>query len=360
MLARGPLGRLGLEGDHRGVGLVLAAVEVLDVVDQAAVVLEDLLEAARLRPLDRVVSGTVHVAGDRVVLDCVDDRLGPGALVTHDELDALVEERHLAQAGGDGLEVVVGVLEDVLRGVPGHRRAGALAGLHRADLLEVGIGDAELEGLAPQVAAVPDLRDQARGERVDHRDADAVEAAGDLVAAAAELAAGVEHRQGHRERGHVLARGRVGRDAATVVLDPDTAVGLERQHDPGRVAGECLVDAVVHDLPEQVVQSALAGGADVHARALAHGLEALEHLDRGGVVLDAAVDGGRGPLLLDHLLDGRRQRLGALGLARAVGGLWIGSGTGSSVGGGRGGLVVLFAQGTAFCSSPRRRPGRST
>ena len=43
------VGRLGLEGDDRGVGPVLAAVEVLDVVDQAAVVLEDPLEAAAAR-----------------------------------------------------------------------------------------------------------------------------------------------------------------------------------------------------------------------------------------------------------------------------------------------------------------------
>ena len=195
------------------------------------------------------------------------------------------------------------------------------------------------------------------GQRVDHRDADAVQAAGHLVAAAAELAAGVQHRQRHREGGHVLARGGVGRDAATVVLDPDAAVGLERQHDAVAVAGERLVDGVVHDLPDQVVQAALAGRADVHARALAHRLEALEHLDRGGVVLDAAVDGGVGALLLDRLLDGGGQRLGALGLGLVVGGLWIGSGTGSGVGGGRGGLVVLFAQGTAFCSSPRTRSG---
>ena len=45
------LGRLGLEGDDGRVGLVLAAVEVLDVVDQAAVVLEDLLDAAALAAL---------------------------------------------------------------------------------------------------------------------------------------------------------------------------------------------------------------------------------------------------------------------------------------------------------------------
>ena len=212
------------------------------------------------------------------------------ALVADDELDALVEEGHLAQARGDRLEVVVGGLEDVLRGVPGHRGAGALAGLHRADLLEVGVGDAELEGLAPQVAAVLDLGDEAGGQRVDDRDADAVQTTGDLVAAAAELAAGVEHRQRHRERRHLLAGGGVGGDAAPVVLDPHAAVGLQGQHDPVADAGQRLVDAVVHDLPDQVVQAALTGRADVHAGALAHRLEALEDGDRGGVVLEVLVD----------------------------------------------------------------------
>ena len=52
-----------------------------------------------------------------------------------------------------------------------------------------------------------------------------------------------------------------------------------------RVAGQRLVDGVVDDLPHQVVQAALAGGADVHAGALADRLEPLEDLDRGGVVL---------------------------------------------------------------------------
>ena len=45
----GPLGRVGLERDDRRVGRRLAAVEVGDVVDQAEVVLEDALEAARRR-----------------------------------------------------------------------------------------------------------------------------------------------------------------------------------------------------------------------------------------------------------------------------------------------------------------------
>ena len=73
------------------------------------------------------------------------------------------------------------------------------------------------------------------------------------------------------------------------------------------VAGQRLVDGVVDDLPDQVVQAALAGRADVHAGALADRLEALEHRDRAGVVVRP---GGRtGELGLDHLT-------GRLGLRR--------------------------------------------
>ena len=132
-------------------------------------------------------------------------------------------------------------------------------------------------------------------ERVDDRDADAVEAAGHLVAAAAELAAGVQQRQRHRHRGQLLAGGGVGRDAAAVVDDLDAAVGPQGEHDAVAVAGQRLVDGVVDDLGDQVVQAALAGRADVHARPLADGLEALEHRDRRGVVVavDVGGDGDR-------------------------------------------------------------------
>ena len=60
-------------------------------------------------------------------------------------------------------------------------------------LLQVGQRLAALVGLGPDVAVAADLDVEALGQRVDDRDADAVQAAGDLVAAAvAELAAGVQ------------------------------------------------------------------------------------------------------------------------------------------------------------------------
>ena len=61
-----------------------------------------------------------------------------------------------------------------------------------------------------------------------------------------------------------------------------------------RDAGQRLVDAVVDDLPEALHQAAGVGRSDVHARALADRLEALEDQEVGGVVavVDRVLQGG--------------------------------------------------------------------
>ena len=137
-----------------------------------------------------------------------------------------------------------------------------------------------------------------------------MEAAGDLVAAAAELAAGVQH--GEHDLGRALAlvragRVRVDRDAAAVVVDAAAAVGQQRDVDAGAVAGHRLVDGVVDDLPDEVVQPGQAGRADVHAGALADRIEALENLDVLGAVVGARLVGvSRHDADLDRV--GRRTR----------------------------------------------------
>ena len=51
------------------------------------------------------------------------------------------------------------------------------------------------------------------------------------------------------------------------------------------IAGQRLVDGVVDHLVDHVMQArAVVGVADIHARALAHGVEPAQHLDRVGVV----------------------------------------------------------------------------
>ena len=79
-----------------------------------------------------------------------------------------------------------------------------------------------------------DLEHQAGRQGVDDRDADTVQAARDLVALAAELAAGVQrgqHDLGRRLLGVLGVRS--DRDPRPVVDDPDAAVGQQRDVDPG-------------------------------------------------------------------------------------------------------------------------------
>ena len=122
-----------------------------------------------------------------------------------------------------------------------------------------------------------------------------MQAAGDVVPAliAAELTARVQHRENGLQGGGTGCRVDVRRDASAVVLDGDAAVRLDGDGDEGRVSRLDLVHAVVEDLPDHVVQAFGAGVADVHARSLSDGFEALEDLDGGGSVGVGSPRGGR-------------------------------------------------------------------
>ena len=94
---------------------------------------------------------------------------------------------------------------------------GAFGGQFLA-LDQLGLRDAARVLLRERVAVAADLHEQALGQRVDDRDADAVQAAGDLVAAAvAELAAGVQHGEHDLDRGPALLLHHVDGDPAAVV-----------------------------------------------------------------------------------------------------------------------------------------------
>ena len=103
-----------------------------------------------------------------------------------------------------------------------------------------------------------------------------------------ELAPVVQHGEDHLDGALALVRAaRIGvdRDATPVVVDPAAAIGLQRDVDAGAVPGHRLVDRVVDHLPDQVVQSGETGGPDIHARALANGIEPFEDLDVLRVVI---------------------------------------------------------------------------
>ena len=118
--------------------------------------------------------------------------LSGAALV--DQLDAQPrgQERRLAHTLGERVEVEQNLVEDLQVGEKRDRRAGVLG---RLALRQLARRRTSLVALRPDVPVAVYLEVEPLRERVDHRHAHAVQAAGHLVATAvAELAAGVQNR----------------------------------------------------------------------------------------------------------------------------------------------------------------------
>ena len=197
------------------------------------------------------------------------------------DLDAAEEiglgARHGEQALGPEGNVLA---EDLRVGLEADARAAAVVDI--ADFLQPALGRAAREDLAIELAPARHLDLKRFRQRIDHRHADAVQAAGGVVDPGVELSAGVEGGHDHLQRRLVLELGmRIDRNAAAVVGDGDEPVGFDLDLDPARVTGDRLVHAVVDDLGEEMVQALLVGAADIHARPPAHRLQPLQHLDVG-------------------------------------------------------------------------------
>ena len=180
---------------------------------------------------------------------------------------------------GQHVELELAILEDVEVGHEDDGRAGLVGVRERAARDQLGRRIAACERLRVLDAVAVDREVEVLAERVHDRHADAVEPAGDLVALAAELAAGMQLRQHDGGRGQALVLHHVDGDPTAVVVDRDGSVRMERDLDLGGVAGERFVDAVVEDLEYQMMESAMARRADVHSGPFAHCLESLEDGD---------------------------------------------------------------------------------
>src|SRR5581483_12017885 len=255
---------------HFDLGAVLRVVEVDDPL------VERLLGGVEV--LDEVLDAAGVLVGH------LERRVAP--LVAEDDLEALGEERHLPQPLEERLGPELGLLEDRRVGPEGHRRT-LLAGA--GDALERPFGPAAVdEGLDEPPAVAVDLELEAGGEGVDDRHADAVQAARDLVALAAELAAGMEGREHDLGRRDPRVLGvLVDGNAPAVVDHPAAAVLQEGDLDPVGMAGHGLIDGVVDDLVDQVVEARGTGRSDVHPGAFPDRFQALEDRDVLGVVRHA-------------------------------------------------------------------------
>ena len=200
-------------------GEMRAAVALRNVVGEALHRL-----GVRVVPLHRDFDGDAVLLADRVedlrmqhglaAVHVLDEALDAArirevlalavALVDELDLDAVVQERELADALGEDLVVVLDAVERLERRHEVHFGAAAIG---RADDGERRHRHAVPEFHLVHLAVAPDLELQPVGQRVDHRHADAVQAARHLVAVLVELAARVQLRH-HDLGGGALARRR--------------------------------------------------------------------------------------------------------------------------------------------------------
>ncbi len=161
-----------------------------------------------------------------------------------------------------------------------HRGAG-VALPDAADHLELGMHATVAKADVVFLAAAPHPALQVLRQRVDHRDADAVQAAGEFIGAFGELAAGMQAREDQFDAADLLLRMDVDRHAASVIDHLERVVLVERDADRLAVAGDRLIDAVVDDFVRQVIR---ARGVGVHAGPAAHRVQATQDFDVGGSV----------------------------------------------------------------------------
>src|SRR5579883_422830 len=289
------LARIVIERAREGAaeaGDVHAAIDGVDAVGEgkfggvpAIVVLHSQfdfdavhLAADADRPRLQTPPVLVEVAheGDQAALE-VEGGLAVAAFVAQGDGQAAIEIGHFAETLGQDVEAVVARLHycEVWQ------ERGGGAGVFSWPQIEQGRDCHTLFiSLPPEMTVAPHVDLAPFGQRVDHAHAYPVQAATDLIAAAAELAARVQDGHDHFERGEAgpLRVFRY-RDAAPVVLDGDGFVGMDGDNDGIRFACHNLVDAVVNDFGDEVVQAALVGRADIHAGADAHGFQPFENLD---------------------------------------------------------------------------------
>jgi hypothetical protein len=127
----------------------------------------------------------------------------------------------------------------------------------------------------------PDRQAQPGRQRIDDRDANAMQSTGNLVGVLIEFSAGMKLRHNDLGGGDAFALMDVGRYAATVVANGAGAVRVEDDDHFFGETGKRFVDRVVDDLVDHVMQAgAVIGVADIHPGPLADRVQTAKHFDR--------------------------------------------------------------------------------
>ena len=206
----------------------------------------------------------------------LEDVLLARTLVEKLDSHARVEEGQLAESLGENVVVERDVGEGpAARAEMDDRPApGRLA-----DDLQLGLGVTVAIYLPVGAALAVDGQLKLLREGIDDRYPHSVQPAGHLVGVVVELAARMQHRHDDLGGWTSLLFVVVDRNSATVVRNGDRLVRVNGHPDFGAIPCERFVNGIVDGLEHHVMKSgAVIGVADVHARTLSHGLEALQDL----------------------------------------------------------------------------------
>ena len=190
--------------------------------------------------------------------------------------EAGVQKGLLPHALVENLIVVNEGVEHLRVRLEGNLGAGVIRGAH--DLHFLGdVAPGKLHFVDVPVFVDPDP--EPLGQGVDNGRAHAMKAAGDLIAAAAELAAGMKHGV-HHFQGRPAGLGLdIHGDTTTVVGNGDGIAGIDGNGDVLAVPGQGFINGVVHDFVDQMMQAGRGGGADIHTGPLPDRFQSFQHLD---------------------------------------------------------------------------------
>ena len=215
-----------------------------------------------------------------------------GALIRQSDFQPFIQKREFAQPLRQRVVVVFSCGEDGLVRQEVDLGAALLADAGLAQFTG-GIAAAEIH--LPGVPVAPDLNIEFLRERIDATHADAVKATGNFVVRRIKFAARVQLGEDHLHRGHHLSFAdghHVHGNAAAVIDHGDGVVDVDGDFNFLGIAGKGLVDRVVYYFVNKMVQSHLAGRADVHGWAKPDCLQAFQNFDIfAGVVAVTVVAG---------------------------------------------------------------------
>ena len=176
-----------------------------------------------------------------------------GALVAHGYSYARVKESKLAHSVRQNIEIIVHLIKYLIVGKECYAGAAfafgnVLYGLNGGLRLAIGIF------LIIKLAVALYFGYKPCGQRIDNTQAHAMQTAGDLIAAAAEFAARVQHRKRNLQRALMHLFMHVNGYAAAVIGNGNGIVAMDCNFNMVAVSAHGLVNGVIHQLLHQMVQ----------------------------------------------------------------------------------------------------------